>query len=109
MLGDLPPSSSETRFRLPVEACRMSLPTSVEPVNATLSISGCSRSSGAGGLAETGDDIDDAVGNAGFEHQLASRSAVSGVCSAGFSTTTLPQASAGASFPRAIAGGSSRE
>ena len=42
MFGDLPPSSSETRFRLPAEALRISLPTSVEPVKATLSISGCS-------------------------------------------------------------------
>src|SRR5689334_16641501 len=41
MAGDLPPSSSETFFRLPAAACTISLPTSVEPVNATLSTSGC--------------------------------------------------------------------
>ena len=38
--GDLPPSSRETRFRLPAAACTMSLPTSVDPVKATLSTSG---------------------------------------------------------------------
>ena len=39
MLGLLPPSSSVTFFRLPVAACTISLPTSVEPVKATLSTS----------------------------------------------------------------------
>ena len=39
MFGLLPPSSSETFFRFPVAACTISLPTSVEPVNATLSTS----------------------------------------------------------------------
>ena len=38
--GDLPPSSSETFLRLPAAAWTISLPTSVEPVNATLSTSG---------------------------------------------------------------------
>ena len=40
MLGDLPPSSSETRLRLSAAAWTISLPTSVEPVNATLSTPG---------------------------------------------------------------------
>ena len=44
MFGDLPPSSSVTFFRLPAAACTISLPTSVEPVNATLSTSGCAAS-----------------------------------------------------------------
>ena len=38
-LGDLPPSSSETRFRLPSAAWTIILPTSVEPVKAILSTS----------------------------------------------------------------------
>ena len=70
-LGDLPPSSSDTRLRLPAEACRISLPTSVEPVKATLSMSGCARDRAAGGRAEAGHDIDDAVRNARFADQLA--------------------------------------
>ena len=39
--GDLPPSSSMTFLRLPAEACTIILPTSVDPVNATFSTSGC--------------------------------------------------------------------
>ena len=39
--GDLPPSSSVTFFRLSADARTISLPTSVEPVNATFSTSGC--------------------------------------------------------------------
>jgi hypothetical protein len=31
IVGDLPPSSSDTRFKLPAAACTISLPTSVEP------------------------------------------------------------------------------
>jgi hypothetical protein len=37
-LGDLPPSSSVTRLRSLAAALTISLPTSLEPVNATLSI-----------------------------------------------------------------------
>ena len=39
-LGDLPPSSSDTFFKLPAAAWTISLPTSVEPVKAILSTSG---------------------------------------------------------------------
>ena len=38
--GDLPPSSRLTFLRLPAAALTISRPTSVEPVNATLSMSG---------------------------------------------------------------------
>ena len=39
--GDFPPSSSVTFFRLPADARTISLPTSVDPVKATFSTSGC--------------------------------------------------------------------
>ena len=42
--GDLPPSSRLTFFKLPVAACTISLPTSVDPVNATLSTRSCAAS-----------------------------------------------------------------
>ena len=71
--GDLPPSSSETFFRLPAAACRISLPTSVEPVKATLSTSGCAAKRGARRFAISRDDIHDAIGNAGFLNQLAEK------------------------------------
>ena len=69
MFGDLPPSSSETFFRLPVAAVAISLPTSVEPVKAILSTP-MRREGGASGLPEPGDDVDDPVREAGLEHEL---------------------------------------
>ena len=42
--GDFPPSSSVTFFRLPAAAWMMARPVSVEPVNETLSTSGCAAS-----------------------------------------------------------------
>ena len=42
MFAPLPPSSSCTFFRLPLDACTILRPTAVEPVKATLLISGCS-------------------------------------------------------------------
>ncbi len=41
MTGDLPPSSSDTRFSVSVAALLIAFPTSVEPVNAILSTPGC--------------------------------------------------------------------
>ncbi|KAG1081103.1 hypothetical protein G6F40_015627 [Rhizopus arrhizus] len=42
--GDLPPNSSDTRFMSSIAARPISLPTSVEPVNAILSMPGCATS-----------------------------------------------------------------
>lgn len=42
--GDLPPSSSVSRLRLPAAALTISRPTSVDPVNEILSTSGCAVS-----------------------------------------------------------------
>ena len=69
-VGRLSASSSETFLRFPAAACRISLPTSVEPVKATLSTSLMSRERGAGGLAVAGNDVDHAVGESGFLNQL---------------------------------------
>ena len=46
MLAALPPSSRVTFLRVGAQARAICLPTSVEPVNATLSMSGCSTSAG---------------------------------------------------------------
>ena len=70
MLGHLPPSSSVTFFRLPAAALTISLPTSVEPVNATLSTSSCAASAAPGGLTEAGDHVDHAVRDSGLGDQL---------------------------------------
>ena len=57
--GDLPPSSSERRLPLPAVARRMMRPTSVEPVKAILSTSGC-LTSASPVRAVAGDDVDHA-------------------------------------------------
>ena len=54
--------------------------------------------------AAPADDVDDAGGKISASSS-ASFSAVSGVCSEGFSTTVLPAASAGPSFQAAIISG----
>ena len=48
----------------------MILPTSVEPVNATLSTSGCADQPVAGGVAVAGDDVDHAGREAGLGDQV---------------------------------------
>ncbi len=57
--ADLPPSSSVSETPRPASAAWMSLPTAVEPVNATLSMSG-SRTSAAPAAPSPGHDRDDA-------------------------------------------------
>ena len=104
MFGDLPPSSSDTFLRLPGRRLHDQL--------ADLGRAGEGdlvdvRVGGQGGarLAEAGDDVDHAVGQPASATSSARRSADSGVCSAGLSTTVLPVASAGPSFQAAISSG----
>jgi hypothetical protein len=70
MFGLLPPSSSVSFFRFPAAAWTISLPTSVEPVKATLSTSVVGGEGGTGGLAEARDDVDHAVRDARLGDQL---------------------------------------
>ena len=104
MNGDLPPSSSDSRLPEPAVARRMSLPTSVEPVKAILSTPACADQRRPG-RAVAGDDVDHARRQPRLAQISAKASAVSGVNSAGFSTTVLPQASAGAIFQASISSG----
>ncbi len=82
----------------------MILPTSVEPVNAILSMPSCSTIACpiAGPPARM---FTTPGGRSASAMISASTSAVSGVVSAGLSTTVLPQASAGAIFHAAISSG----
>ena len=82
----------------------IALPTSVEPVNAILSTSPCSTSAWpiAGPPARM---LTTPGGRSHSAMICASVSAVSGVVSAGLSTTVLPVASAGAIFQAAISSG----
>ena len=58
------------------------------------------------GRAAAGHDVDDAVGGSPASLQSSAKaSAVSGVNSAGFSTTVFPAASAGAIFHASISSG----
>ena len=80
------------------------MPTSVEPVNAILSTPACSTSACPidGPPART---LTTPGGRSASAMISASESAVSGVVSAGLSTTVLPAASAGAIFQAAISSG----
>ena len=104
MFADLPPSSSVRGIPRPASAAWMSLPTPVDPVNATLSMSG-SRTRAAP-VAPSPGTIETTPGGSSASWRIsASSSAVTGVVSAGFSTAVLPAASAGASFQAAISSG----
>ncbi len=104
-LADLPPSSSVTRLIVPAAAAAIDAPTSVEPVNATLPTAGCSTSRWPTVRPGPTTTFTTPSGTPASRAISAKRSAVSGVSSAGLSTTVLPAASAGASFQAAIASG----
>ena len=105
MFAALPPSSSVSRLPVPATVRRIILPTSVEPVNAILSTSSCSTRY-APVCAGPGDDVHDPGRQVRLlDHLREQQSAVSGVVSAGFSTTVFPVASAGAIFHAAISSG----
>ena len=105
MLADLPPHSSVTFFKVAAALAMMSRPTSVEPVNATLSTSGLVVSTSP--ITPPGPEMMFTTpgGNPTSSTIRASSSAFSGVSDAGFSTIVLPVASAGPSFHTAISSG----
>ena len=102
--GLLPPSSSESRLPLPAVARRIARPTSVEPVKATLSTPGWSTSA-APVRPSPVTMLTTPSGRRAATHSSANASAVSDVYSAGFSTSVLPAASAGAIFQASISSG----
>ena len=75
-----------------------SRPTSVEPVKPILATSGCSTSRFPTTEPGPTRTLTTPSGMPASSTSSASRSAESGVSAAGFSTTVLPQASAGPSF-----------
>ena len=101
MLGDLPPSSSVTGIRFSEAYCMISRPVVVSPVKAILAM----RLFWASGLpASTPKPLTTLSTPGGSRSPTRSMSTMIdiGVCSAGFSTTQLPAARAGASFHTAI-------
>ena len=104
MLGDLPPSSSVTGMRFSVAYCIIRRPVEVSPVKAILAM----RSDCASGFpASSPKPLTILSTPAGRRSAISSAQTimVAGVCSAGFITTQLPAASAGASFQAAISSG----
>src|SRR5271163_1887683 len=105
MLGDFPPSSRVTRFSVSAALLTISLPTAALPVKAILSTPGWATS--AAPVVSPGPltIFTTPGGTPHSSNQLATSIAVSGVCSAGFSTQVQPAANAGASFQEAITSG----
>ena len=101
MKGDLPPSSSVSPLPLPAVCSRMMRPTSVEPVKAILSTPGCWTMSSP--TAPSPVTMFTTPGGRPTSWQSSAKySAERGVYSAGFKTTVLPAASAGAIFQASI-------
>ena len=108
MNGALPPSSSDTFFTCFAHCAISSFPTSVEPVKPSLRTIGLPVSSppitGASSAAPV-TSWKTPSGRPASRPSCAIASAVSGVCSAGFSTIVQPAASAGADLRVGIAAG----
>ena len=102
MLALLPPSSRVTRFTWSAQPAMIRLPTSVEPVKQTLRTSGCVTNRSPTIDPLPGITVNTPSGRPASSASSPSRIAVSGVISAGFRTTVLPAASAGAKPQPAI-------
>ncbi len=105
MFGDLPPSSSVIVLSVSAALRMIALPVVVSPVNATLSMPGCSTS--AWPTDEPGPVMTFSTPG-GSPTSIAispSAMAVSGVWLAGLRMTVLPHASAGATFHAASSSG----
>jgi hypothetical protein len=96
--GDLPPVSSVMFFIVPLACFITSLPVAVLPVKAILSMSGCCAMAAPAILPWPLMMLTTPGGKPAFLIRLAKYKIESGVCSAGFRTTVLPQASAGPSL-----------
>src|SRR6059058_4124429 len=104
MFAALPPSSSVRRLPVPASAFWIAFPTSVEPVNAILFTSGCATSSAP--VRPSPVTMFTTPGGSSACRTTSQKSrAVSGVVSAGLSTTVFPAASAGAIFHASISSG----
>jgi hypothetical protein len=101
-LALLPPSSRVSRFTWSAQPAMICLPTSVEPVKQILRTAGWVTNRCPTTLPLPGRTVKTLSGMPASRASSASRSAVSGVSSAGLRTTVLPAASAGANPQPAI-------
>ena len=102
--GDLPPNSRVTGMRFWLAYCMISRPVVVSPVNAILAM----RLFDASGLPASRPKPLTMLSTPGGSRSpmiSAHTRMLTGVCSAGLSTTQLPAASAGANFHAAISNG----
>ena len=104
MFADVPPSSRVSRLPHSAADFAISLPTSGDPVNATLSIPGWPATSWPASPSPV-TMLTTPGGSPASAQISANASAVSGVLSAGFSTTVFPQARAGAIFHASMSSG----
>ena len=102
MFGLLPPSSSVTALELVGARALDHLADGLRTGERDLVDAGVREQRGAGLGADAGDDVEHAGRDPASSAIAAIRRAVSGVCSAGLSTTVQPVASAGATFWAAI-------
>src|SRR5437588_10208926 len=105
MLGDLPPSSSVTRFTVSAASFTMIFPTLADPVKAILLTSGCLTSGDPQVSPKPVIMLTTPLESPTSSNHFASSRTVNGVCSAGFSTHVQPAASAGANFHTAMVNG----
>ncbi len=99
-LADLPPSSSVTRLIVCAAPAAIRRPTSVDPVKATLATSGCSTRRCPHVEPGPATTFSTPSGRPASSASSAKRSALSGVSSAGFSTTVLPGGQRRPELPR---------
>ena len=102
MLALLPPSSRVTRFTCSAQPAMMRLPTSVEPVKQIFPTFSWVTKRHPMTLPRPGSTWKTSSGIPASWQSSAMRMAVSGVSSAGFSTTAFPAARAGANPHEAI-------
>ncbi len=93
-LGDLPPSSSATRLMLGAASSDTRRPARVEPVNDTMSTSGCAASASPTTGPRPVTRLNTPGGNPRSSMISARMNALTGATSDGFSTTVQPAASA---------------
>ena len=104
MTGALPPSSRWTRLSVSAALLAMCLPVATDPVSETMSTPGWEMRASPVGAPGPVMTLRTPLGSASAE-SFASMRVVSGVVSAGLSTTVLPAASAGPIFQIAIISG----
>ena len=104
-LGDLPPSSIDTRLTVPAAARRIAFPVSVSPVNEILSMPGCSAMAAPTTGPGPGTTWNAPGGSPASARSSANISAVRGVTDAGLRTTVFPRERAGAIFHMAWSSG----